>query len=84
MVIQATRLWISLLCISTFNSLLMRAGLNDTQVSVVQYGDTNTADLTWKDEQSKSHLLERVESITTRTTAAPALGSGYMMCAHTH
>nr|XP_019934117.1 PREDICTED: von Willebrand factor [Paralichthys olivaceus] len=50
-------------------------GLNGTQVSVVQYGDTNTAELTWKDERSKSHLLNRVESIRSRTTAASALGS---------
>eukprot|EP00064_Thunnus_orientalis_P004368 superscaffoldBa00000394_g4379 len=50
-------------------------GLNGTQVSVVQYGHTNTAELTWKDEQSKSHLLNLVESIPSRTTAAPALGS---------
>uniref|UniRef100_A0A3Q3S0D4 von Willebrand factor n=1 Tax=Mastacembelus armatus TaxID=205130 RepID=A0A3Q3S0D4_9TELE len=35
-------------------------GLNGTQVSVVQYGDTNTAELTWKDAQSKSRLLSMV------------------------
>ncbi|XP_053283367.1 von Willebrand factor isoform X1 [Pleuronectes platessa] len=50
-------------------------GLNGTQVSVVQYGDTNTAELTWKEEQSKSQLLNLVESIPSRTGAAPALGS---------
>ncbi|GAA6225493.1 von Willebrand factor-like [Lates japonicus] len=50
-------------------------GLNGTQVSVVQYGKTNMAELTWKDEQSKSHLLNLVESISSRTAAAPALGS---------
>ncbi|XP_035498752.2 von Willebrand factor isoform X2 [Scophthalmus maximus] len=50
-------------------------GPNGTQVSVVQYGDTNTVELTWKDEQSKSHLLNLVERIPRRTTAAPALGS---------
>lgn len=55
----------------------MCAGLNGTQVSVVQYGDTNRAELTWKDEQSKSHLLSLVERIPRRTTAAPALGGGY-------
>uniref|UniRef100_A0A8C4DJ53 von Willebrand factor n=1 Tax=Dicentrarchus labrax TaxID=13489 RepID=A0A8C4DJ53_DICLA len=38
-------------------------GLNSTQVSVVQYGQTNTAELTWKDEQTKSHLLSLVESM---------------------
>lgn len=62
-----------------FNPLfVMFAGLTGTQVSVVQYGDTNTAEVTWKDEQSKSHLLNLVESIPSRTTAAPALGSGYI------
>lgn len=60
------------------SSLFLCAGLNGTQVSVVQYGDTNTAEITWKDEQSKSHLLNLVESIPSRTTAAPALGSGYI------
>uniref|UniRef100_A0A4W6D782 von Willebrand factor n=1 Tax=Lates calcarifer TaxID=8187 RepID=A0A4W6D782_LATCA len=50
-------------------------GLNGTQVSVVQYGKTNMAELTWKDEQSKSHLLNLVESIPSRTAAAPTLGS---------
>lgn len=55
----------------------MFAGLNGTQVSVVQYGDTNKAELTWKDEQSKSHLLNLVERIPSRTTrTVPALGSG--------
>ncbi|XP_027128551.1 von Willebrand factor [Larimichthys crocea] len=58
-------------------------GLNGTQVSVVQYGDTNTAELTWKDEQSKSHLLNLVESIPSRTTAAPALGSALRFAVQT-
>ncbi|KAF3688863.1 von Willebrand factor [Channa argus] len=50
-------------------------GQNGTQVSVVQYGDTNRAELTWKAKQSKPHLLNLVESIPRRTTAKPALGS---------
>ncbi|XP_037308269.2 von Willebrand factor [Pungitius pungitius] len=50
-------------------------GLNGTKVSVVQYGDTNTAELTWKGEQSKSQLLDLVGSIPSRTSAAPALGT---------
>ncbi|KAG7521790.1 von Willebrand factor [Solea senegalensis] len=50
-------------------------GLNSTQVSVVQYGVTNKAEFTWKVEQSKSHLLDLVESIESGTSAAPALGS---------
>ncbi|KAK1887428.1 von Willebrand factor [Dissostichus eleginoides] len=33
-------------------------GLNGTKVSVLQYGVTNTAELTWKEEQSKPHLLK--------------------------
>lgn len=56
----------------------MFSGRNGTQVSVVQYGDTNMAELTWKDEQSKSHLLNLLDSIPRRTTAASALGSGYI------
>lgn len=55
----------------------MFAGLNGTHVSVVQYGDTNKAELTWKDEQSKSNLLNLVERIPSRTTrTVPTLGSG--------
>ncbi|XP_060891247.1 von Willebrand factor [Labrus mixtus] len=51
-------------------------GPSGTQVAVVQYGDTNTAELTWKDAQSQSRLLKLVENIQTRTTAsAPTLGS---------
>ncbi|KAI4826035.1 hypothetical protein KUCAC02_021691 [Chaenocephalus aceratus] len=50
-------------------------GLNGTKVSVLQYGVTNTAELTWKEEQSKPHLLKLVERIPNRTSAAPALGS---------
>ncbi|XP_023259719.1 von Willebrand factor isoform X2 [Seriola lalandi dorsalis] len=58
-------------------------GLNGTQVSVVQYGDTNTAELTWKDQQSASHLLNLVESIPRRTTTAPALGSALQFAVRT-
>uniref|UniRef100_A0A3Q3M4R4 von Willebrand factor n=1 Tax=Labrus bergylta TaxID=56723 RepID=A0A3Q3M4R4_9LABR len=51
-------------------------GLSGTQVAVVQYGDTNTVELTWKDAQSQSRLLKLVESIQMRTTtSAPTLGS---------
>ncbi|XP_076589526.1 von Willebrand factor [Chaetodon auriga] len=58
-------------------------GLNGTQVSVVQYGATNRAEITWKEEQSKSHLLNLVESIPRRTTAAPALGSALRFAVQT-
>ncbi|XP_073328335.1 von Willebrand factor [Pagrus major] len=58
-------------------------GLNGTLVSVVQYGDTNTAELTWKDEQSKSHLLNLVERIPSRAAAAPALGSALRFAVQT-
>ncbi|XP_034734682.1 von Willebrand factor isoform X2 [Etheostoma cragini] len=58
-------------------------GLNGTQVSVIQYGDTNKADLTWKDEQSKSHLMNLVENIPSRTTAASALGSALRFAVQT-
>lgn len=63
----------------------MCAGLNGTKVSVLQYGVTNTAELTWKEEQSKPHLLKLVERIPNRTSAAPALGSGHVhLHVHTH
>uniref|UniRef100_A0A665VPY0 von Willebrand factor n=1 Tax=Echeneis naucrates TaxID=173247 RepID=A0A665VPY0_ECHNA len=58
-------------------------GLNGTQVSVVQYGDTNKAELTWKDEQSKSHLLGLVESIQKRKTTSSALGSALRFAVQT-
>ncbi|XP_040893366.1 von Willebrand factor [Toxotes jaculatrix] len=58
-------------------------GPNATQVSVVQYGDTNTAEFTWRDEQSKSHLLNLAESIPSRPTAAPALGSALRFAVQT-
>uniref|UniRef100_A0A3Q1AV12 von Willebrand factor n=1 Tax=Amphiprion ocellaris TaxID=80972 RepID=A0A3Q1AV12_AMPOC len=58
-------------------------GQNTTHVSVVQYGDTNTAEITWKNEQSKSELLKLVESIPSRTTAAPALGSALQFAVQT-
>ncbi|XP_068168133.1 von Willebrand factor [Antennarius striatus] len=50
-------------------------GRNGTQVSVVQYGDINTAEITWKEEQSKSHLLTMLKQIPRRMSAASALGS---------
>lgn len=41
---------------------------------MVQYGDKNKAEFTWKDEQSKSHLLNLVERIPSRATAVSTLG----------
>ncbi|KAF7670343.1 hypothetical protein LDENG_00018730 [Lucifuga dentata] len=58
-------------------------GLNSTQVSVVQYGDTNMVEISWKDEQSKSHLLNLVESIQSRIIVAPALGSALRFAVQT-
>ncbi|KAM9854763.1 von Willebrand factor [Aulostomus maculatus] len=58
-------------------------GQNGTQVSVVQCGDTCTAELTWKEEQSQSHLLKLVDTIPKRTTAAPALGSALRFAVQT-
>ncbi|XP_075998087.1 von Willebrand factor [Genypterus blacodes] len=58
-------------------------GLNRTQVSVVQYGDTNRVELSWKDAQSKSHLLNLVENIHSMITAAPRLGSALRFAVHT-
>ncbi|XP_061898581.1 von Willebrand factor [Entelurus aequoreus] len=50
-------------------------GLKGTLVSVIQYGDTITTVFTWKEDQSKSQLLNLVDIIPTGRTAAPALGS---------
>lgn len=58
-------------------------GLSGTLVSVVQYGDTNTAEFLWSDQQSKSDLLRMVERITTRTPAAPKLGSALRFAVQT-
>ncbi|XP_030587138.1 von Willebrand factor [Archocentrus centrarchus] len=58
-------------------------GPNGTLVSVVQYGDRITAEFTWNDQQSKSNLLRQVESIPTRTPAAPALGSALRFAVQT-
>lgn len=58
-------------------------GLSGTLVSVVQYGDTNTAEFLWGDQQSKSDLLRMVERITTRTPAAPKLGSALRFAVQT-
>lgn len=62
----------------------MCAGPNGTLVSVVQYGDPTTAEFTWAYQQSKSDLPRLVESIPTRTPAAPALGKGILklMCTY--
>ncbi|XP_056137639.1 von Willebrand factor isoform X2 [Lampris incognitus] len=58
-------------------------GRNDTQVGVVQYGDGSTAEVTWKDEQSKPHLLNLVDDMHSRTSAAPALGSALRFAVQT-
>ncbi|XP_028306519.1 von Willebrand factor isoform X2 [Gouania willdenowi] len=50
-------------------------GPNRTQVSILQYGDTNTAELTWKHEQSKQGLLKSLESLESKAGSAPTLGS---------
>ncbi|XP_042351593.1 von Willebrand factor [Plectropomus leopardus] len=50
-------------------------GLNGTQVSVVQYGETSTSEITWKNDQSKSDLLDLVESIPSMHATGSALGS---------
>lgn len=54
----------------------MPPGTNATQVSVVQYGATNTEEVSWNAEQQKANLLRLVEDIPRRTAAAPALGIG--------
>ncbi|CAJ1056809.1 von Willebrand factor [Xyrichtys novacula] len=59
-------------------------GLNGTQVGLIQYGDTNTAEFTWKDGQSAARLLKLVENIPSRaTTAAPGLGSALRFAVQT-
>ncbi|NP_001265809.1 von Willebrand factor precursor [Oryzias latipes] len=58
-------------------------GLNGTQVSVIQYGDTNTVELWWRDHQSKTKLQEILEKAPSRTTAAPALGSALRFAVQT-
>lgn len=54
----------------------MLPGASATQVSVVQYGATNTEEVKWSAEQRKANLLRLVEDIPRRTAAAPALGIG--------
>lgn len=58
-------------------------GPTATRVSVVQYGDTNTAEVTWNEEQSKSHLLNLLEGFPRRPTAAPKLGSALRFAVQT-
>lgn len=61
----------------------MFPGANGIQVSVVQYGATNSQEVSWNDEQGKSNLLNLVERIPRRAAAAPALGNGHTS-KHTH
>lgn len=65
----------NIVCVD-LNHCSLFAGLNGTQVSVVQYGDKNKAEFTWKDEQSKSRLLSLVERLPSRTAAVSTLGRG--------
>ncbi|XP_029010472.1 LOW QUALITY PROTEIN: von Willebrand factor [Betta splendens] len=58
-------------------------GQNGTEVSVVQYGRTNTAEFTWKDDQSRSRLLNMVAGIPRRPAGAPALGSALLFAVQT-
>lgn len=52
----------------------MYTGIKDTQVSVVQYGDINMAEVAWKDGQSKSKLLKLLEGIQSMSTTRSNLG----------
>ncbi|XP_072290554.1 von Willebrand factor [Eucyclogobius newberryi] len=52
-----------------------KIGPKDTHISLVQYGERNTAEITWKQEQSKSQLLNLVDRVPSRTTAALQLGA---------
>lgn len=60
-------------------------GPTGAHVSVVQYGDTNNAEINWRDEQSKSQLLSLVENIRSRpsTSTGPALGSALRFAVQT-
>ncbi|MFT7812635.1 von Willebrand factor isoform X1 [Arapaima gigas] len=46
-------------------------GSKDTQVSVIQYGDRNTEDVSWRAEQSRENLLRLVDAVEKRR-ATPA------------
>ncbi|KAM8861778.1 von Willebrand factor [Synchiropus picturatus] len=58
-------------------------GPKGTHIGVIQYGDSNTAELSWKEEQSTSRLLDLVNRIPNRKAAASALGSALRFAVRT-
>ncbi|XP_067090003.1 von Willebrand factor [Osmerus mordax] len=58
-------------------------GQNDTQVGVVLYGKSSTVGVSWKEEQSRTHLLDLVDKLPRKTTTAPALGAGLRFAVQT-
>lgn len=53
----------------------VKIGPNDTHIGLVQYGERNTAEMTWKQEQSTAPLLAQVDRVPSRSPAAPQLGA---------
>ncbi|XP_064199356.1 von Willebrand factor isoform X1 [Anguilla rostrata] len=58
-------------------------GSKGIQVSVIQYGERNTVDVSWREEQSKENLLSLVDSIKKRGTTASTLGSALRFAVQT-
>ncbi|CAL9695336.1 unnamed protein product [Knipowitschia caucasica] len=52
-----------------------KIGPKDTYFSLSQYGERNTAEISWKQEQSKDQLLNLVDRVPRRTPATPQLGA---------
>ncbi|XP_006633894.3 von Willebrand factor [Lepisosteus oculatus] len=50
-------------------------GPTGTQVSVLQYGDTNTIDVTWRDRQSRENLVRLVDAMSKRKATSTRLGA---------
>uniref|UniRef100_A0A8C9SUE5 von Willebrand factor n=1 Tax=Scleropages formosus TaxID=113540 RepID=A0A8C9SUE5_SCLFO len=50
-------------------------GPKDTQVSVIQYGDKNTADVSWRAEQTRGNLLHLVDAMEKRRATPASLGA---------
>uniref|UniRef100_H3AU93 von Willebrand factor n=1 Tax=Latimeria chalumnae TaxID=7897 RepID=H3AU93_LATCH len=49
-------------------------GNNGTQISVVQYGKTNTLEISWTDLQNKESLLDKVDAIQQRQAGLSRIG----------
>ncbi|KAK7891491.1 hypothetical protein WMY93_023454 [Mugilogobius chulae] len=60
-----------------------KIGPKDTHISLVQYGEKNTAEIRWKQDQNKAQLLKMVDSVPSRIPAAPRLGSALRFAVQT-